>query len=113
MHKKVILLMPLTYNNGEPVPREVRDAIYSELYELCGGLTVVGKVHGAFRMADGTKQEDVLEQVWLAINDADLPSLRSVVSRIAKTLHQEKMYLEIAEARIELLPPLTEEGFQS
>ena len=78
MRKKVILLMPLTYNDGQPVPHDV---LYTELFELCGGLTVAGKVHGAFRMADGTRQQEVLEQVWLAIDDADLPKLRELVSR--------------------------------
>lgn len=112
MHKKVILLMPLTYNDGQPVPQEVRNALYTELFELCGGLTVVGKVHGAFRMADGSKQEEVLEQVWLAIEEIDLPALRDLVSRIGQTLHQEKMYFEITDARVELLPPMTDEGFR-
>ena len=113
MHKKVILLMPLTYNDGQPVLQEVRDAFHAELYEICGGLTLVGKVQGAFRMADGTKQEGLLEQVWLAIEEADLPALRELVSRIGRTLGQEKMYFEITDARVELLPPLSEEGFPS
>jgi hypothetical protein len=113
MRKRVILLMPLTYNDGQTVPQDIRDLIYLNLFELCGGLTVVGKVNGLYQMEDGSKQEDVLEQVWVAVEEEDMPALRQMVSGFARTLQQEKMYFEIADARVELLPPLPEEGFQS
>ncbi len=113
MRKKVVLLVPLTYNDGQPVPLSIREAIYAELFALCGGLSVVGKVRGSFRMDDGSKQEDELEQVWLAVEEDAMPALRTMVSGFARKLHQEKMYFEITEARVELLPPLPEEGFQS
>lgn len=110
MRKKVILLMPVSYNDGIPVPQSVLDEVYSRLYELCGGMTVVGKVHGSFRMADGSRQDDVLEQVWLAVEETELPALRQLVATFGRTLQQERMYFEVTEARVELLPPLTEES---
>jgi hypothetical protein len=112
MRKKAILLMPLTHNDGQAIPQAVLDDVYAQLFELCGGLTVVGKVHGSFRMADGSRQEDILEQVWLAVEETDLPALRKLVASFGRTLHQERMYFEVTEARVELLPPLPEEGFE-
>ena len=51
------------------------------LFVLSGGHTSAGTVKGAYRMKDGTKQTDVLEQVWIAYEEADKPALREVVAR--------------------------------
>ncbi len=39
-----------------------------------------------------------------------LTALKGLVSRFEAALHQEKMYFEVTETRVELLPPWTEEG---
>jgi len=110
MRKKVVLLLPLTFNDGLPIPSDIRDSIFAQLYELSGGLTVVGKVHGTFRMENGAKQEDILEQVWLAVEENLLDELRELVSGFASVLQQERMYFEIIEASVELLSPTPERG---
>jgi len=109
MAKKAILLIPLTYNDGSQVPQEVLNGIFEALFVLSGGYTAAGTVRGAYRMKDGAKQTDVLEQVWVAYEDADKPALRELVARVCTVLGQETMYLEFADSVIELISP-HEEG---
>jgi hypothetical protein len=108
MAKKAILLVPLTYNDGSRIPAAVLDEIYEELFVLSGGHTSAGTVKGAYRMKDGSKQTDVLEQVWVAYEEEDKPVLREVVSRFCSLLGQEAMYLEFTDSVIELIPPSEE-----
>ena len=109
MAKKAILLIPLTYNDGSRIPQEVLDEIYEALFVLSGGHTSVGTVQGAYRMKDGTKQTDILEQVWVACEDADRPALRDLVAKYCAILGQEAMYLEFTDSFIELIPPQEEQ----
>ena len=105
MPKKAILLIPLTYNDGSHVPEEVLDEIYEALFTLSGGHTSAGTVRGAFRMRDGTKQTDILEQVWVAYEETDEGALRELVARFCALLGQEAMYLEFTDSVIELISP--------
>jgi hypothetical protein len=108
MAKKAILLIPLTYNDGSRVPQEVLDGIFESLFVLSGGYTATGTVRGAYRMKDGSKQTDVLEQVWVAYEEVDKPALRELVVRFCSLLDQEMMYLEFADSVIEFVPPREE-----
>ena len=110
MRKKVVLLVPLTFNNGNAVPQEILDGIYAELYACCGGLTVVGKVQGSYRMTDGARQNDVLEQVWVAVEETEMAALKQLVAKVGSLLGQESMYFEITDSHVEFLPPISEEG---
>jgi hypothetical protein len=105
MAKKAILLIPLTYNDGSRIPQEVLDGIYEALFVLSGGHTSAGTVRGAYRMKDGTKQTEILEQVWVACEEADKPALRELVARFCADLGQEAMYLEFTDSVIEFIPP--------
>lgn len=109
MTKKAILLIPLTYNDGSHVPQEVLDEIYEALFVLSGGHTSTGTVRGAYRMKDGSKQTEVLEQVWVAYEEADKQELRELVARFCTLLGQEAMYLEFTDSVIELIPPQEEQ----
>src|SRR5438034_11427545 len=104
MAKKAILLIPLTYNDGSRVPQEGLDQIYEALFVRSGGDTSAGTVQGAYRMKDGTKQTDILEQVWVACEEADKPALRELVAQFCALLKQESMYLEFTDSVIELIP---------
>ena len=108
MANKAILLIPLTYNDGSRVPEEILDEIYDALFALCGGYTLAGTVRGAYRMTNGSKQTDVLEQVWVAYEEADELPLRELVARFCRMLGQETMYLEFTAATVELIPPQKE-----
>jgi hypothetical protein len=105
MAKRAVLLIPLTYNDGSRASREVLDGIFEALFVLSGGHTSAGTVRGAYRMRDGTKQTDILEQVWVAYEEADKPALRELVARLCALLGQEAMYLEFTDSTIELIPP--------
>ena len=105
MAKKAILLIPLTYNDGSQVSDEILDSIFEALFVLSGGYTTAGTVRGAYRMRDGSKQTDVLEQVWIAYKDEDKPALRELVGRFCALLGQETMYLEFADSLIEFISP--------
>lgn len=105
MAKKAILLIPLTYNDGSRVSQELLEGIYEALFVLSGGHTSAGTVRGAYRMRDGTKQTEVLEQVWVAYEEADKPALRELVARFCSQLSQEAMFLEFTDSVIELIPP--------
>jgi len=105
MRKKVVLLIPQRYNDGSEIPAEVLQTVYDDLYGAGDGYSSAGEVFGVFRMADGTRHEDVLDQVWVAVEEEDLPALRKMVARHGRLLRQEKMYFEITESVFELLPP--------
>jgi hypothetical protein len=93
---------------GPRVPQEVRDGIDEALFILSGGHTRAGTVKGAYRMKDGSKQTDVLEEVWVVVEDEDRPALRELVARFCSILGQETMYLEFTESVIEYIPPREE-----
>jgi hypothetical protein len=59
----------LTYNDGSRVSQEALDSIFESLVVLSGGYSMAGTVRGAYRMGDGSKQTDVLEQVWIAYEE--------------------------------------------
>ena len=105
MAKEANLLIPSTYNDGSRVPQEILDSIFESLFVLSGGDAAAGTVRGAYRMRDGSKQTDVLEQVWIAYEEGDQPALRELVGRFCSLLGQEMMYLEFADSQIEFIPP--------
>jgi hypothetical protein len=109
MARKAIILIPLTYNDGSQVSQDLLDEIFEALFLLSGGYTLAGSVKGAYRMKDGTKQTDVLEQVWVAYEEADRTALRELVTGFCSQLGRETVYLEFTESVIELIPP-REEG---
>ena len=108
MAKKAIILIPLTYNDGSRVPQGVLDEIFESLFVLSGGYTAAGTVRGAYRMKDGAKQTDVLEEVWVAYDEADKPALREPVARFCSMLARETMYMEFTDSVIELVSPREE-----
>jgi hypothetical protein len=108
MAKKAIILVPLTYNDGSRVPQDILDGIFEALFVVSGGHTLAGTVRGAYRMKDGSKQTDVLEQVWVGYEEADRSALRELVAQFCSQLGQETMYLEFTNSIIELIPPRDE-----
>lgn len=105
MRKKVVLLVPLTFNDGSTVPHAALDALLDELFVLCGGYTLAGVVRGAYRMSTGAKQVEELQQVWIVAEEQDLPPLKAIVRKYGDLLGQEAMYFEQTEAVVEFLLP--------
>lgn len=102
---KYLLLLPLAYNDGRPVPESVVSGFLDRLYVRFGGFTVHGTVKGAYRMHDGTRQDDESLVVWVAVRDEDVPDLREMVAEFGATLDQELMYMERTGGTVEFIPP--------
>ena len=66
---KFVLLMPLTYNDGSQVPKNVMDRIEDELFVLAGGFNIAGTGKGASRMRNGSKQIDETLQMWVVVDE--------------------------------------------
>jgi hypothetical protein len=102
---KFILLIPLRYNDGRPVPEQVIATFQEHLFRLGGGFTVAGFVRGEYRMEDGTRQIDECLQVWIGIPEESYPEFRQLVGKLGAELGQESMYLEQTGATIHFVPP--------
>ncbi len=107
---KFILLIPLKYNDGSEVPKEVILDFQQELFALGGGCTNAGTVEGAYRMEDGSKQVDQLLQLWVGLPDECVPELERLVARLGAILGQESMYMERSGGRIRFIPPAENGG---
>ena len=101
---KYLLLVPLQYNNGQPVPESVILDFQENLFSLGGGFTIAGTVKGAYKMADGTRQMDDSLQLWIGIPDDLYPELEWLVGELGTALGQETMYLEKTGGTIHFIP---------
>ena len=109
---KYVMLLPLTYNDGSRVPKEVRDEIFDLIFVFAGGWTIAGAAKGAYRMKSGEKQIDHSLQIWIDIDSADADGLKSLVAEFLRCSKQESMYLERTEGQVEFIPPAEPEGGQ-
>lgn len=107
MREKVILLLPLTYNDGTEVPKSVLEQILDGLFREFGGYTVAGEVEGAYAMRSGAKQVDTCVEVWVAAesNEESIERLRRMIASFATLLRQETMYFERTGSRVEFIAP--------
>lgn len=108
--RKCILLIPLNYNDDTEVPKEVLAQIYDQLFELAGGHYTAGSGPGAYRMESGKKQVDQCVQVWVDVDEADVPELKTMVAGFATLLDQESMYFEVVVSDIEFIKPQPKEA---
>jgi hypothetical protein len=103
--EKYVLLLPLTYNDRTPIPKSVRDHVFDELFVLAGGYHVAGVGRGAYRMKNGSKQVDHSLEVWVAVEEEDVPALKQLVAKVALMLNQESIYLERTGGSVEFIAP--------
>jgi len=108
--QKFILLIPLNYNDGTEVPKEVRDQIYDQLFELAGGHYTAGSGPGAYRMRSGEKQVDQCAQLWVVVDQYVVPELKTMVAGFATLLDQESMFLEAVVSDVEFIEPQPKEA---
>ncbi len=97
------MLIPLTYNDGTEIPPQVVTRLTDRFLDLFGGFTIRGTVNGAYRMADGSRAEDVSLEVWVAIDGRRVDEMRCEVSRACRELGQESIYFEVTESQVELV----------
>jgi hypothetical protein len=111
--EKFVLLFPLTFNDGALVPVKVLNDFKAELFVIAGGHTIAGTVKGEYRMKSGDKQVEDLLEIWVALEENDIPELRRVIGVYAQRLGQESMYFERTKSVVEFVPPLVAEGVKS
>jgi hypothetical protein len=106
MREKVILLLPLRFNDGSGVPKDTLDGFLLDLYTAYDGYTLVGEVEGAYRMQSGGKQIDTCLQVWVAVESSPdvFEGLKQRVANFGAVLGQETMYLERTGSAVEFIP---------
>ena len=107
---KHVLLLPVNFNDGSKVPKDVLDQIFDNLSVLAGGHRVSGEGTGAYRMKNGQKQVDRSLEVWVAVEEEEIPELRKLVGQIGAKLGQESMYLERTGGTVEFVPSLVLKG---
>ena len=110
--QKFIVLVPLCFNDGTPVPDSVILEFQEKLFILGGGYSIASTIEGAYRMSDGKKQIDHSIQYWIGVPQSQADELRTIVGELGKTLGQEKMYLEHTGSWIDLVPPSSKGGEQ-
>jgi hypothetical protein len=102
---KFILLVPTRFNDGRPVTKKELWRIQSELFFLADGYTLAGKVRGAYRMRDGSRQNDESYCFWIVLSRKDERRLKKLAADIGARFGQEAMYLERVEGTVEFIPP--------
>jgi len=106
---KYVLLIPLTFNDGSPIPEQTLKETLTDLYQLCDGYFLGSKGTGAYRMKSGKKQVEELIEVWVAIEDSKSAALRRLVGKIASRLGQEAIYFERTGGTVEFIAPTSTE----
>lgn len=102
---KYILLLPLSYNDGSEIPKDVKERILDRLFCIANGYTIAGTVHGAYRMASGKKQVDWAMQVWVVVAEEDEGELKEATADFARLLDQESIYLERTNSVVDFISP--------
>lgn len=102
---KCILLIPLRYNDGTEVARQVIIRFMDGVYDKFGGISQAGKIRGVYRMADGSRAIDEMLEVWVGLEPDQVPALERMAAQLASTLHQESVWLEVGAADIRLVRP--------
>lgn len=110
MREKIVLLVPVAFNDGTQIPQEVLDRIFQDIFVLCGGYRIAGKGPGAYRMHDGSKQVEETLEVWAALETSDVPKLAELVKRFCVELGQECIWFERTGATVEFLGPDSPDG---
>jgi len=103
LKKKVILLIPVTFNDGTAVPEKELYGVALRLCELCGGASVGGTVRGLYKMAGGKSQADRNLVYWVWVAPSRMDALRDLVRQIGRELGQESMYFEVSDSEIEFI----------
>lgn len=107
--QKYIVLVPLSLNDGTPVAAETIMGFLEQLYLLADGWSMEGAVEGAYKMAEGKKQIDQTQKIWIWVRESQYPELRRIVSELGAKLGQESMYLERVYASLDFVEPSPKE----
>src|SRR5206468_1931892 len=105
--KEAIVLIPLTYNDGTSVARDILLSIFGEVYTVFQGWTAEGIVKGAYRMRSGQKRVEDLLKLSVVLDESRVRELEAMVAKWCARLGQETMLLKIADYVIKFVRPQT------
>jgi hypothetical protein len=102
---KWTIQIPLTYNDGSEIPRDVLDQIKDEIFVLSNGYQIGEPITGAYQMADGTRKVEKMLPISLGVLDENVPDLEKMTAKFAAVLGQETLYLERTGGTMYFIPP--------
>ncbi|HMC88917.1 MAG TPA: hypothetical protein VKI17_05185 [Gemmataceae bacterium] len=88
--KEAVVLIPLTYNDGTRVPRDVIESIQQEVFIAFHGWTIEGTVKGAYRMRTGQKRVEDLLKLSIVLAESRIRELQAMVGKWCANLGQEQ-----------------------
>lgn len=106
--KRCVILLPVHYNDGTDVPKEVISGIKRRIDEEFDGHHVAGLGSGTYRMADGSMATDVTLEIWIAVDPDKVSLLKKMTSGFARMLKQETIYFEVMNSEVEFIDPESE-----
>jgi hypothetical protein len=106
-------LLPLTYNDGTRVEKEMREKIEDLIFVEFGGWRITDTRRGGYLRQDtGLKQVEITQRIRVdVLGEAGIAKLKKIVQKIGVWLDQESMHFEVAVgSEVEFLPTSEKEG---
>lgn len=100
MHKATFLV-PLTDNEGAAFTQDDWDWLQDSLVAQFGGWSIESTVQGAWKAEDGKVYRDQSFRYSVATDAID--TLRDLLHEVKRRFRQLAIYLELSEARVEIL----------
>lgn len=93
---KIVVLIPLFYNDGAKVDAEIIDRFEDSICKITGGLTLEGVVQGTW-MFEGKKYKDLSNKYVIGAKYEYIEKIKQLVLEMKVILKQEAMYFEVDE----------------
>lgn len=95
MNKKIVFLLPLLDNEGQPMPTSDWDWLTDQLVTRFGGWTLDGKVEGAWRdPKSGLIYRDASVRYVVVVEEPAVADLLSFLGEVKIRFRQEALYVE-------------------
>lgn len=94
---KFEFLVPVSLNDGTPVPESTMNFVSHRLALLCGGSSVdESLVRGIWFGANNQRFDDTCQRFFVAADKSRLTELLDLVREIGRDLQQEAMFVEVS-----------------
>lgn len=91
---KAIFYLPIEDNDGRDLEVEIGD-VEDEVYARFDGISSLGYVTGAYRMADASKALDTNVAFAVVLDESEIGDLERILLEFKGRTLQETLYLEI------------------
>lgn len=92
--QKVTMLLPIAYNDGNPIPEVDTQRILKQIADIAGGYTIDGIVKGSYRMDNGVVVTEELQKIFVVVGEDKVCFLRDVAEYACGIFKQESIYFE-------------------